>query len=275
MSNDEHAQSSASSVVSLVRTMLLGCGLLILTSLQDVSAQDPISCAKVGVGPQSPRDLVKLVPGTNPITFEKAPPVEQMHLCNVHFHQFAEHKGTEYSEQTGEGDHKGFYCNKHTAKPKEGGDGTACKPKAGHGAALAIGDTIEVHWVYTTCDVKPAPGLSACASCGNARLRVEARVFYLTDDPTARGFADKEGKIALPVTANSTEYFGSTTGSEKYSKPDSCSPLPVTWNVSQACSPLNITSIGDWCANPNAFEEDHGHGVRPLVEDPKLLSAIK
>jgi hypothetical protein len=219
---------------------------------------------------------MKVVPGTNSVTFAKAPSADQMHLCNIHFHQYAEHKGTGYSGQAGEGDHKGYYCQKNTAKPQEGDHGSACRPKeAGHGTALAVGDTIEVHWVYTTCDVKPGPGLGGCASCAKAQLRVEARVFYLTNDAAAADFADKEGKIALPAAGDTVEYLGSTTGSEKYSKPDNCSPLPVTWNVSQACSPLRIASVSDWCANPNVFEEDHAHGVRLLVEDPKLLSPIK
>ena len=110
-----------------------------------------------------------------------------MHLCNVHFHQFAEHKGTGFSEVAGKGNNKGYSCNKNTSQPKADGPGTACKPKgAGHGAALAVGDTIEVHWVFTTCDVKPGPGLAGCASCANAQLRVEARVFYLANDAIGR-----------------------------------------------------------------------------------------
>ena len=71
------------------------------------------------------------------------------------------------------------------------------------------------------------------------------------------------------------EYLGSTTGSDKYGKAGNCSPLPVTWNVSQACAPLKISSVGDWCTKENVFKEDHAHGVRPLVNDAKLLSAIK
>ena len=91
----------------------------------------------------------------------------------------------------------------------------------------------------------------------------------------AAAFADNEGKIALPAAVNAVEYLGSTTGSDKYAKPGNCSPLPVTWNVSQACSPLKISSVGDWCAKENVFKEDHAHGVRPLVKDAKLLSAVK
>ena len=199
-----------------------------------------------------------------------------MHLCNVHFHQFAEHKGTGFFEVAGKATTRATPATRIRVQPKADGPGTACKPKgAGHGAALAVGDTIEVHWVFTSCDVKPGPGLAGCASCANAQLRVEARVFYLTNDASAGAFADRDGKIALPAARDAVEYLGSTTGSDKYAKPGNCSPLPVTWNVSQACSPLSITSVGDWCAKENVYKEDHAHGVRPLVQNAKLLSPVK
>jgi hypothetical protein len=253
--------------------VLCGGVLLALMGLQVAWAQDPASCTKAGIGPQSPRDLVNVVAGTNPVTFPKAPPPGKMHLCNVHFHQFAEHRGIGFSNIAGKGDNKGYYCN--TSKPKAGSHGTACRPKGGgHGAALAVGDTIEVHWVFTSCDVQPGPGLGGCVSCANAQLRVEARVFSLTDDPKAATFAGKDGAIPLPAAGKAVEYLGSTTGT-KYAKSSDCSPYPVTWHVSQACSPLSIKSVADWCAKGNAFKEDHAHGVRPLVKDAKLLSPAK
>lgn len=276
MTIDRNAGSpiSSRSTVAFAKAVLCSCALMALTGLQGAWAQDPVACTKAVIGPQAPRDLTKIAAGTNPVTFAKAPSPDKMHLCNIHFHQFAEHKGTEYSAEAGKGENKGFSCNK--AKPKADAHGTACKPKGtGHGAALAVGDTIEVHWVFTTCDVKPGPGLGGCVSCPNRQLRVEARVFYLTDDASGGTFADNEGKIALPAASNTVEYLGSTTGSKNYAKPGDCSPFSVTWNVSQACSPLKISSVGDWCAKENVYKEDHAHGARPLVTDEKLLSAIK
>ena len=93
--------------VALAKAVLCSCALMILTSLQAVWAQDPVACTKAGIGPQAPRDLTKLVAGINPVTFAKAPAADKMHLCNVHFHQFAEHKGAEYSGEAGKGDNKG------------------------------------------------------------------------------------------------------------------------------------------------------------------------
>jgi hypothetical protein len=251
--------------ISLAKAVLCSGALIILMSSQTVRADDPASCTKAG--PQSPRDITKLG-GTNPVTFAKAPPAALMRLCDIHFHKFAEHKAAGYSEQWGEGDHKGYVCN-GKMPPKEPSHGSA----PGGCTGIAIGDTIEVHWVYTTCNVEPAPTLASCFSsnCTNPELRVEARVFYLTNDGAAGDFADlvyKVGKIGA------VEYLGSTTG-EKYNN-GTCSPYAVTWSVSPACSPLRITSINDWCGkDKNVFSEDHAHGVRLLVTDPELLSRIR
>ena len=169
--DDAGSLISARSFISFAKAALCSGALVVLAGVPVVWAQDPVSCTKAGVGPQAPRDLTKIVAGTNPVTFAKAPSADKMHLCNVHFHQFAEHKGAEYTAEAGKGDNKGFSCNK--AKPKANAHGTACAPKGtGHGPALAVGDTIEVHWVFTSCDVKPGPGLGGCASCPNPQLRV-------------------------------------------------------------------------------------------------------
>lgn len=69
-------------------------------------------------------------------------------------------------------------------------------------------------------------------------------------------------------------YPGSTTG-DGYND-GTCSPFKVTWNVSSQCTPLSLKSINVWCGkDKNAFKEDHAHGVRTVVSDPKLLSSIK
>ena len=161
--------------VALLKAVLCSCALLILTSLQAAWAQDPVACTKAGIGPQSPRDLTKIDPGTNPVTFAKAPSADKMRLCNVHFHQFAEHKGKGYSGEAGKGDNKGFACNEGPAKPKAAGQGTACKPKSGHGTALSVGDTIEVHWVFTIMRRQARAGprrlrqLPECAAAGRGQ----------------------------------------------------------------------------------------------------------
>jgi Delta carbonic anhydrase len=244
--------------------------LLVLASTESVWADDPASCTRAG--PQSPRDITKRG-GTNPVTFAKAPSFARMRICDVHFHKFAEHKAPGYSKQAREGDLKGYVCNGKTP-PKENSHGSS----PGGCAGIAIGDTIEIHWVFTTCNVEPAPTLASCFSpnCSNPELRVEARVFYLTDNRAAGDsahFIYKSGNIiTLPRSRGAVEYLGSTTG-EKYNN-GTCSPYAVTWNVSPTCSPLKFKTINEFCGD-NIFKEDRAHGVRQLVSKPELLSAIK
>eukprot|EP00903_Cladosiphon_okamuranus_P004313 g4311.t1 len=54
------------------------------------------------------------------------------------------------------------------------------------------GDTIEVHWVHSSCDVEPGAGLGSCLSdsCANPNLRVETQVFTLVNDSSALNFDD-------------------------------------------------------------------------------------
>jgi len=248
-------------------TGLLATGLLILgVSLASEGEAPPSAgtpCKEAG--PQSPRDIDRPA-GTNPVDFAWAPPAAEMNLCNVHFHKFAEHKAAAYSVRMGTGDQAGFACAGHA--PQEPGVGED-SPEEGPGCrAVAVGDTIEVHWVFTTCNVKPGPGLESCGSCPNQRLRVETAIFYLTG----------EGGVGLdfapPATA-AVRYKGSTTG-PKFND-ENCSPAQVTWNVRRDCSPLRLASLNHWCENEgkNVYKEDHGHGVRRLVEREALLSPIE
>lgn len=244
--------------------------------------------ACVGFGPQTPRDIDSLG-GENNRVFTMAPGAGEMNLCNIHFHKNAEHKAREFSIYAGDGDghgyESGYQCNiskelskaelAATAKP-------ACKSEHGE---LKPGDTIEVHWVHTSCDVKPGKGLDSCLSeaCASPSLRVETQVFTLVNDPKALDFntMDYDGNVvngfhqakAIPGnTGKPIEFMGSTTG-PKYTE-QTCSPLQVTWSVRPQCAKLDINSVGKWCES-NAFEEDHAHGVRKLVVNPKLLSKIK
>ncbi|MCI5223992.1 MAG: hypothetical protein D3924_15310 [Candidatus Electrothrix sp. AR4] len=158
-------------------------------------------------------------------------------------------------------------------------------PKSGDCAGLKPGDTIEVHWVYSSCDVKPGKGLASCLSdsCANPNLRVETQVFLVVNDSKALNFNDLSygGNIvnglhqakSLPGdTGTPVEFLGSTTG-PKYTE-EKCSPMQVTWSVRPQCAKIDISSLHGWCKD-NVFEEDHAHGVRKLVTNPKLLSEIK
>jgi len=150
---------------------------------------------------------------------------------------------------------------------------------------LKPGDTIEVHWVFSSCDIKPGPTLGSCLSesCANPQLRVETQVFTLVNDSSALDFntLQYQGNMvgglyqpkALPTgTGTPVEFTGSTTG-PSYSE-QTCSPYQVTWNVRPGCGKVDINTIGNFCKG-NVFKEDHAHGVRELVTNTKLLSVIK
>ena len=140
-----------------MRGMLAVVACLVMTggAIQD-QANAGTPCG--GYGPQTPRDISSKE-GTNRRTFATAPSPENMNLCNIHFHRSAEHKGPGFSVSAGEGEHGGFRCNEsEQLTDKQRQDETG-----GHGACHGVrpGDTIEVHWVYTSCDAQPGKGLDA------------------------------------------------------------------------------------------------------------------
>ncbi len=227
-------------------------------------------------GPQTPRDIGNYF-GENMTDFAMAKDYKKLNLCNIHFHKNAEHKGPGFSVLKGEGKHDGFACNQKVDKSQKKfmpfGKG-ACKN-------IEAGDTIEVHWVHSSCDIEPGPTLGACLSdtCKDPLLRVETQVFLLVNDRNAPSFKDytsirKKGKVFqtsnLPSRKDAVTFRGSTTGPSFNNK---CSPFNVTWNVTPKCKTLDVKSVHDWCAN-NVFKEDHAQGIRKLVKEPKLLAPI-
>ena len=236
-----------------------------------------------GYGPQTPRDIDNRA-GENKSTISMAPNYTEMNLCNLHFHVNAEHKAKDFSIYAGDGDNGhggGYQCNDSTSLTKA----ELQAPQANFCKDVNPGDTIEVHWVYTSCDVKPGKSLGSCLSdsCANPNLRVETQVFTVVNDSSALNFMDfvYSGNMvngyhqakALPTnTGKPVEFSGSTTG-PKYTE-QKCSPMQVSWSVRPKCAKVDINSLSKWCKN-NVFRENHAHGVRKLVTTPKLLSEIK
>jgi len=229
-----------------------------------------------GFGPQTPRDIDSKS-GDNKVTFKAAPAASEMHLCNIHFHEGAEHKAKDFSIYAGDGHEgygSGYQCNisKKLSKAEKAWSGEGvCK--SAHGD-LKPGDTIEVHYVHTTCDVPGGKGLGSCVSakCANPELRVETQVYTLVAEG-GLDFNQIQSAAALPTdTGKPVEFMGSTTG-PKYNE-SACSEYQVTWSVRPSCAKLNIKTVGEWCKG-NKYEEDHAHGVRQLVKSPALLSEIK
>lgn len=224
-----------------------------------------------GFGPQAPRDIDNRY-GKNTRDFGRAPAASAMNLCNIHFHKNAEHKGGEFTRLSS----SGYQYSGELSKSERQSKIAVCK-------GVMAGDTIEVHYVYSSADVKPGPTLGACLndSIKNPQLRVEAQVYVLVTDSGAGDFVALAAHdtvdglhqaLNIPTdTGEPVQYAGSTTG-PAYNK--KASPLQVSWRVRPKVAKLDISSLGRWCGN-NVFNEDHAHGVRNLVVNPALLSTIK
>jgi hypothetical protein len=184
-------------------------------------------------GPQTPRDITSKV-GTNSSIFNMAPQFKNMNLCNIHFHKNAEHKGPEFSLSSKDKKYGGFKCNQINKLSQ-----TELKtPKKKACQNIRPGDTIEVHWVYTSCNTSPGEGLGSCSSssCANPQLRVETQVFVLVNNNEELDFnnfdlAPKKvnGKYQakkIPTGSSPIEFLGSTTGPQ-YNNKTKCSPLQV------------------------------------------------
>lgn len=234
-----------------------------------------------GFGPQSPRDI-DTIKGNNTRIFGRAPAYTSMNLCNIHLHKNAEHKGGEFTKYAGNGDGHGYnsgYVYTGTLTEAEMAPLKKEVGKSKHGS-LHPGDTIELHYVFSTAQVKPGHSLGACLddATKNPQLRVETQVFVLVNDKNALNFVNltahgmKNGyqqAFNIPNnTGEAVQYAGSTTG-PGYNK--KASPFQVTWSVRPQVAKVNIESVGSWFEG-NVFKEDHAHGVRNLVINPDLLS---
>ncbi len=242
------------------------------------------STKDAGFGPQSPRDI-EAVAGNNARAFAAAPAYTQMNLCNIHFHENAEHKGGEFTKYAGNGNGKGagtgFVYTGKLSKEELAPFGR----KVGEGkyGDLVPGDTIEVHYVHTTAKVNPGPTLGACLSksIANPQLRVETQVYVIVNDDKALNFVDLtkhevvnglHQAVNIPTnTGDPVQYDGSTTGPGYNEKG---SPLQVSWSVRPKVAKVSISSVDAWLKG-NTFNEDHAHGVRNLVTNPDLLSKIE
>jgi hypothetical protein len=201
--------------------------------------QTVASGAGSGYGPQAPRDL-RLADGANPVVFATAPDRSVMNLCNIHFHAGAEHQGGEFTSHAEHGHERGGgFRYDGTLSEAELAPVDYPVGKAEHGS-LKPSDTIEIHYVHSTAQVKPGPTLASCFddAVRNPQLRVEGFVFVIVNNDTA---ADMRVLNTLDVVngyhqavnmpqnlGTPVSYAGSTTGP---SYNEVASPFQVTWNV--------------------------------------------
>ncbi len=231
-------------------------------------------------GPQTPRDIT-FKAGTNMADFPMAGNTKNMNLCNIHTHTNAEHKGPGFKMFVNDTDSGGYACNGTTDLTE-----AETTPLPGAFKGAKPGDTIEVHWVHTSCDIQPGEGLGSCLSetCTDPLLRVETQIFLVVNDSEAANFMDyayqgnvvkgKHQPKALPKgTGKPVVFRGSTTG-PSYNQTDTCSPFKVTWSVRPRCQKLDMASLHEWAESGNVFNEKKSHGVRQLVTKPELISPI-
>ena len=284
--------------MSKAKVALLGSSVIaVAVSLPIIAASDSVSddvvkeqramlakqTAGAGFGPQSPRDI-DMATGNNARMFQAAPDYTQMNLCNIHMHEGAEHRGGDFTKYAGNGDGKGYNTGFEYSGELSESELAPIDMKVGTGkhGYLEPGDTIEVHYVHSTAQVKPGPTLGACLSdaIGNPQLRVETQVYVLVNDDSALDFVELAavGEVngyqqALNIPSNTgdaVQYAGSTTGPSYNEKG---SPFQVSWSVRPQVAKVNIKSLATWFGD-NIFDEKDAHGVRNLVTNPDLLSKI-
>lgn len=233
------------------------------------------SSGTISAGPQSPRDIDSK-PGNNTTFFKTAYKTNKMNLCNIHFHWNAEHKSESYSTFVNAGnEHSGWaIVEPASIDPvyRAANDISHLLEQEAHEIGVVPGDTIEVHWVHTSCNVSyenldPANGLGNCLTnvCANPQLRVVAQVFKVVEHD-----ADVDSLEAPMDHEDATVvYTGSTTGSG-YNN-DHCSPYQVTWDVKKTPATLDAHALAHWSHEMG----EHAHGVRELVTRKPLLSRIK
>lgn len=250
----------------------------------EVAETAPSSELCTDFGPQTPRDIT-FKAGKNMMEFPMAPSHREMNLCNIHTHTNAEHKGPGFSTFVNNTDNGGYACNDTDTLT----EAQLTDPMNGKGAYKGVkpGDTIEVHWVHTSCDVTPGEGLGSCLTdtCTDPLLRVETQVFLVVNDPdNAYDFTElayggnmvdgfHQAKMIPNETGTPVVFRGSTTGPSFTQSV--CSPLKVTWSVRPQCARVDISSLNKWASEGNVFNETKSHGVRQLVTAPELISPIK
>ena len=207
--------------------------------------------------------------------------VRGMVLVNVHFHVPAEHRSEgEYS--TREVSETGFSCDED-ATPRT--DGEASSDAFAHCENVALGDTVELHWVYSTGGERGAEisdGLgSAFATQRNPLIVVRAQVFRVTNG--GDGAYDDDAKSLLSgwnasIVTDALQYIGSTTGS-KYDSIDKCSPYAVTWHVDRKCHDISARKIDEMCGEMkrtySMTEDIRAHESRELVPSRLMTSETR
>jgi len=252
----------------LTATALLGCkgaDAPSKTSEAVQKASGPELCQ--GMGPQTPRDISS-VTGLNLDDFPMAPSYREMNLCNIHTHTNAEHKGPGFSVFVNDSDHGGYACNDTGSLTEAELQMPEGEMAFGH---VKTGDTIEVHWVHTSCDITPGEGLGSCLNdaCTDPLLRVEAQTFLVVNDANAANFLDfdypgrKKGNFhqakTLPGgTGQPVVFRGSTTG--------------PSYTQNRAFIAYSVVHLSEPTYKPRQLRKDRAQHQRPMWNRPLRMA---
>ena len=199
--------------------------------------------------------------------------VSLMTLANVHYHSPAEHRSQgEFS--TPNASEYGFACDDAgdatgTARvvATNGDDVSDARYTFSFCQDVAVDDTIEMHWVYSTGAAGVSDGLSgAFAKQNNPYVVVRAQVFKVTNNPSD-DVADLFSSWNATMVSDAVRYVGSTTG-DKYDNVDRCSPFLVIWHVDRECHRVSARSLDEMCRvmKDNGLSDDlKAHAARQLV----------
>jgi hypothetical protein len=210
--------------------------------------------------------------------------VSLMTLANVHYHSPAEHRSQgEFS--TPNASESGFACDDAsdatgTARvvATNGDDVSDARYAFSFCQDVAVGDTIELHWVYSTGAARTgvSDGLSgAFATQNNPYVVVRAQVFKITNNPSD-DVADLLVSWNTTLVSDAVRYVGSTTG-DKYDNVDRCSPFLVIWHVDRECHRVSARSLDEMCRvmKDNGLSDDlKAHAARQLVPSSLTASAL-
>lgn len=259
-----------------------------------------IACSRAQA--QSPRDVTPGAEGSRPPKFPVfGPPgvgaaTEHAFVqVNTHFHLGAEHRSAgEWGydvEHGGAGDvceHNEF-CEHHNITKQEVGYFCRDRGLAGkkllapydfkHCHGVKVGNTYEIHWVFSTGGDKMLDGLQVTQTSNNPHAAVRGQVYVIVNPEPGASMSPSSTNDDLMHTWRSpkfsVQYAGSTTGTKHTN--ECCSRTEVSWHVDQECHEISAASFDNMCrvmAETYKMTKDtSAHGAREIVSPNWVVPA--
>jgi len=229
----------------------------------DAEAQSPRDVTPGSFGAKSGRNIP-------PLNYDV---INDLVQVNTHFHYGAEHYSEGQYDQVnagsgeympGTGEQPGWFCDNE----KLGVTTQELTPFTfQYCDGVEVGNTYEIHWVYSSGGSTIADGLGgAFARTNNADVIVASRSFVVVND----GGNNVEDLLHTPGFESApTTYYGSTTGASFDNTV--CSPYQVTWAVDPMCNLISASSFDTMCRDMKEqyqmTADTAAHGSRTLVSE--------